>query len=61
VTPTPTSTPAFTPTPAPTPTPTPPPLKTSDVPAGRPWLLIGALALVMSGGAIAAGRKRSAA
>jgi len=63
-TPTPNNTPApiSTPTPAPTsmPTPTPlPPLPKSDVPLGRPWLLIGVLALAMGGTAITAGHRRS--
>ena len=60
-TPTPTSTPLPTPTgtPTPVPTPTPAPLPRSDIPPGRPWLLIGALALAMGGTAITAGRRRS--
>jgi hypothetical protein len=65
-TPTPTYTPSPTLTPTPTatstptltPTPTLIPLPTSDIPAGHPWLLIGALALVMGGAAVtASGRK----
>jgi hypothetical protein len=65
-TPTPTRTPAPTPTPTPTaaptstltPTPTLIPIPTSDIPVGRSWLLIGALALVMGGAAVtASGRK----
>jgi hypothetical protein len=66
LTPTPTDTPrpTFTPTPAPTstptltPTPTLIPLPTSDISAGRSWLLIGALALVMGAAAATAGGKR---
>jgi hypothetical protein len=65
-TPTPTRTPAptFTPTPTATspptltPTPTLIPIPTSDIPAGRPWLLIGALALVMGGAAATAGGRK---
>lgn len=59
-TPTPTApatpTPAFTPTVAPTSTPAPVP-PAADVPPPRPWLVVGALVLVMGGGAIAAGRR----
>jgi hypothetical protein len=62
ITPTPTNTPTptVTPTPTNTPTPTPIPVPTSDVPSSRPWLLIGVLALVMGGTAVAAdvGRRR---
>ena len=65
-TPTPTSTPTNTPTPTPTltpsptltPTVTPVPVPKSDVPAGRPWLLIGMLALVIGGAAVVADRGR---
>jgi hypothetical protein len=65
-TPTPTDTPlpTFTPTPAPTsmptstPTPTLIPLPTSDIPADRPWILIGALALVMGGIAATTGGRK---
>jgi hypothetical protein len=65
-TPAPTHTPAptFTPTPTATPTPTLTstptlvPLPTSDIPAGRPWILIGALALVMGGAAVTAGGRK---
>jgi hypothetical protein len=53
-----TPTPSPSPTPTQTPTPTLRPLPTSDIPAVRPWLLVGALALVMGGAAIAAGGKR---
>jgi hypothetical protein len=54
----PTATPAFTPTPAPTPTAVPAPLPTSAIPPARPWLVVGALVLVIGGGAIAAGRRK---
>ncbi len=63
-TPTDTPLPTFTLTPAPTstptltPTPTLIPLPTSDIPAGRPWILIGALALVMGGAAATAGGRK---
>jgi hypothetical protein len=61
-TPTPTSTPTATPTSTPTPTqtptpsPTPIPVPVSDIPPGRPWFLIGMLALALSGTAVAADR-----
>jgi hypothetical protein len=56
--PTSTPTPTFTPTSTSTPTPTLIPLPTSDIPPGRPWLFIGALALVLGGAAVtASGRK----
>jgi hypothetical protein len=59
-TPLPTLPPTSTSTPLPTLTPTPTliPLPTSDIPAGRPWLLIGALALVMGGAAVTAGGRK---
>jgi hypothetical protein len=41
-----------------TPTPTLIPLPTSDIPTGRPWLLIGALVLVMGGAAVTAGGRK---
>jgi hypothetical protein len=53
-TPTQTPTPSPSPTPTQTPTPTPVPLPTSDVPVGRPWILVGVLALMMGGSAVAA-------
>ena len=37
-----------------TPAPTTVPLPTSDVPVGRPWILVGVLALMMGGSAVAA-------
>ncbi len=49
----PTNQPTSQPTNAPT-----PPLASSDFPPARPWLVVGALVLVMGGGAIAAGRGR---
>ena len=59
-TPPPTATPTGTAAPAAlpthTPTPTTVPLPTSDVPVGRPWLLVGVLALMMGGSAVAANR-----
>jgi hypothetical protein len=60
-TPTPTQSPTPLPTPTPTHTPTPTtiPLPTSDVPVGRPWLLVGVLALVMGGSAAAASGRKS--
>ncbi len=56
----PTSTPtsALTPTPTITPTPTPVPLPTSDVPSGRPWLLVGILAAAMGGGAFVTNHRK---
>jgi hypothetical protein len=59
--PAPTGTPKPTPTasPMPTPTPTLVPLPTSDVPAGRSWILVGALALMMGGSAIVVNRLES--
>ncbi len=48
---TPTSTPTLIPTPMLTPTSTPIPLPSSDVPSGRPWLLVGVLAAAMGGSA----------
>jgi hypothetical protein len=44
------------PTPGVTPSPTPVPLPMSDIPASRPWFLIGVLALAIAGGALAADR-----
>lgn len=60
--PKPTHTPTSMPTPTPTrtPTPTPIPLPQSPFPPERSWLLIGVLALVLGGTAIAADRKKSA-
>ncbi len=58
--PTPLPAPTHPPTPTPTPTPTLEPLPTSDVPAGRPWILVGALALMMGGSAVAVNRLESA-
>ena len=60
VTPMPTYTPlpTFTPSPTSTPTPTIVPLPTSDIPPGRPWLFIGALALVLGGAAATAGGRK---
>jgi len=65
-TPTPTPTPTltsiptstFTPSPTSVPTATLVPLPTSDIPPGRPWLLVGALALVLGGAAATAGGRR---
>jgi hypothetical protein len=63
---TPTPLPTYTPTPLPTqtptqtPTPTTVPLPTSDVPVGRPWLLVGVLALMMGGSAVAANHLQAA-
>ena len=57
----PTNTSANTPTntPASTPTSTPVPLPTSDVPASRPWLIVGILAAAMGGSALVTNRKKS--
>ena len=54
-TPTPTATPTPSPTPTPTltPSPTPVPIPVPDVPPRRSWFLIGVLALVLGGSAIA--------
>jgi hypothetical protein len=57
-TPTATPTPTVTPTATATPTSTPVPVPTSDIPPGRPWLLVGVLAFVMGSAAIAAGSQR---
>ena len=66
---TPTNTPTHTPTNAPTSTPTntptniptstPVPLPTSNVPASRPWLLVGILAAAMGGSALVTNRRKS--
>jgi len=58
LTPTPTRSPTSTPKPTNTPSPTPVPLPSSDIPPGRPWLLVGMLALALGGTAITAGRRR---
>jgi hypothetical protein len=58
-TPAPTSTPTPTPALISTSMPAPGPSQESDIPPGRPWLLIGALVLAMGGTAIASGRKKS--
>lgn len=52
------TTPLPLPSPTPPPTPTPRPLPTSDIPPGKPWLLIGALALVLGSAAAATGLRR---
>lgn len=57
-TPTPTPTSALTPTPTITPTPTPVPLPRSDVPSGRPWLLVGVLAAAMGGSAFVTNHRK---
>ena len=56
---TPTSTPTLTPTITLTPAPTPIPLPTSDVPSGRPWLVVGVLAAALGGTAFVTNHRGS--